>query len=218
MSSGVFAYGAPPRPLAPPRDTRPVITTPEGTFKLPDGTAIFAPPLAPCPKCKRHIKDSECPFCYADSLVAKPTEIKAADSHDCRQHRLDGACALCGVLTQRDDALRDCADLVAAQEATMKERDGLLRENEKLRIEHKHMLDNLTATQARCTELIQETRKLRRQKFRLSVKEAKAVLRVQEDLQASNYGFTGGVELGRAWQTLFEEATRVVNEPPEDSE
>lgn len=183
MSSGVFAYGAPPRPLAPPRDTQPVITTPEGTFKLPDGTAIFVPPLAPCPKCKRHIKDSECPFCYADSL--KPESMNA-----------------------------ELASLRAKTQEAIEARDAAYAEAELLRVEHKHMLDNLTATQARCTELIQETRKLRRQKLRFTRREAMAI----RSAHATFFGTSEWQKIGDAWQTLYEEAARIGREPPEDSE
>lgn len=119
--AGVFAYGCPPEPEAPPRAI-PVVPWPQE----PQTFGIFGP----CPKCKRHCRAGECPFCYADSLSAK--KRSEAIDHECSMHRIDGACALCHVLTQRDDALRDCADLAGAHEATMRERDTAIAERDAL--------------------------------------------------------------------------------------
>ena len=70
MSAGVFAYGSPPFPEAPPR-----------SFPTMSGT--FAPvSVVPCAKCARHVHvGTMCPFCYADSLKPEAAAEKAELAH-----------------------------------------------------------------------------------------------------------------------------------------
>jgi hypothetical protein len=83
--SAVFAYGGPPFPGAGEREIPDFIPLP-GIPPLPtaanpgwDPTVVVLGTFGPCPKCKRHCRENECPFCYADGLKPEGLASKLAE-------------------------------------------------------------------------------------------------------------------------------------------
>lgn len=68
--------------------------------------------LAPCPKCKRHCRAGECPFCYADALKPEAMAKRIADLED-----------------ERDTAIRE-------RDVAVRQLDGLCRDLAKLLADH----------------------------------------------------------------------------------
>lgn len=112
-SAGVFAYGCPPEPASP---TRAIPPLPTGAEQWP---AVPFVAFGPCPKCKRHCRENECPFCYADSLKPEAMAEKLAAAEK-----------------RYTDALRTIEDVVKERDAIQRELDGLRRDLAKLLAEH----------------------------------------------------------------------------------
>ena len=111
--SAVFVYGGLPFPGAGEREI-PDFITPDPQ-PLPSKEFAFEA-LKPCPKCKRHCRENECPFCYADSLRLESTDYAGANATlDLLRKKLAaaeaaitaGQVAVAKIADERDEARRE---------------------------------------------------------------------------------------------------------------
>jgi hypothetical protein len=104
LTNTIVLYGCPPKvermpdvqPVAPP--WVPAITIPQALD-----------PLVPCPKCARHIRGTECPFCFAEAIAKAPSR-KALEDADA---------ALMAALSAIDDARAKTANALLALRAEL---------------------------------------------------------------------------------------------------